>query len=100
MSVPVIFVRRKAHEKIAKETGRRIAANNNNPAIDGNSSRIEAWPKIAARMPSSEYVTGMSRATCCNYTGRTEIGYIIPPTTEESPRMAQFTGLPRLKISR
>ena len=54
VSVPVIFVRRTAHEKIAKETGRRITANNSKPAIDGSNSRVEAWPKIAARIPSRE----------------------------------------------
>src|ERR1700730_7179436 len=100
VSVPVIFVRRKAHEKIAKEIGRRKAANNSKLAIEGDNSRVEACPKIAARIPSSEYVTGVRRATYRNHTGRTEIGYIIPHTTEDRPRMAQFTGLHRSKMSR
>ena len=54
VSVPVIFVRLKAQEKIAKEMGSRMAANNSNTAIGGNNSRVEAWPKIAARIPSRE----------------------------------------------
>jgi hypothetical protein len=49
VSVPVIFVRRKAQEKIAKEMGRRRAASNCNAAIGGNSSPVEAWPKIVPR---------------------------------------------------
>jgi hypothetical protein len=49
VNVLVIFVRRRAKEKIAKEMGRRRAANNKSIAIGGNNSRVEAWPKIVVR---------------------------------------------------
>src|ERR1700722_1210487 len=97
VSVPVIFVRRSAQAKTPNDIGIRIAAKTSRANIDGKSSFQPAPANSAARIPSKEYVTGISRASNCNGAGKTEIGYIMPPTNPETPSTTHLAGLQRLK---
>ena len=54
----------------------------------------------AARIPSSEYVTGINRARNRNGPGSTLTGYIIPPTRLETPKHQPLRGISALKENR
>src|ERR1700690_3900782 len=95
--VPVIFVRRRDHEKTANENGIKVTAKIKSATIGCQSSRHPAPVNNAARIPASEQVRGMGRARICSGCGNTETGYIIPPTKPDTQSPIHLAGFPRLK---
>ena len=97
VNVPVIFVRRSAQENTTNDAGIKITAKISKAAIEGHNRCHAAPESSAARIPSSEYVTGINRARNRSGPGSTLTGYIIPPTRLETPNTTHFAGFPRLK---
>ena len=70
VSVPVILVRRSAQAKTTLESGSRITAKSSRALTAGQSCAKLAPASSAWRIPSSEYVTGSSRASHCKGSGQ------------------------------
>ena len=59
--------------------------------IAGHNSAIEAWPRMAARIPSRESVTGTQPPDPLEWPGGAQLtGYITPLATPETPRNSHF----------
>jgi hypothetical protein len=85
VSVPVIFVRRRDQANTTNDDGIRITAKTGKAAMEGHSWFHPAPASSAARISSSEYVTGIKRARNRSRPGNTLMGYIIPPSRPEIP---------------
>ena len=96
----MILVCRNAQPNVTLESGSKTKENRSRARTEGHNSAKPAPARSAWRIPSSEYVTGINRASHCSGPGKTDTGYMMPPSRLEAPTMSQRAGLPRLNSKR